>query len=528
MPNMELILGLLAAAAALAALARRLIIPYPVVLVIGGAVLAAVPGVPTITVRPDVVFLVFLPPLLYWGAVSTSSAELRHSVGPILILAVGLVLATVLAVAAVAHLAIGLSWPASFVLGAILGATDPISATAIVRRLGAPQRIATLLEGEALINDGTALTAFKVALSAAGASSFSLGHGVIEFVLVSAGGMAIGVAVGGASAFLRRRLEDPNLETTIGVLTAYAAYVAADRAGTSGVLAAVGAGLVMSRASMKVFSPGSRLRSYAFWEVASFILNALLFLLVGLQLRSVLDGIGGRDAGTLAWQATAVVLVLFALRLAWMFIVPGALRVTAPLVRGPRRGFDWREQVVLGWSGMRGALSIAAALSIPFATFAGGRSEARSLVVFLAFAATFVTLVLPGLTLSPLIRVLGLGESERRLRLALEARLRVIRAALSRLDAVAESGEISERALARLRELYESRAGACEARLGEHESRPGVDALEEERRVHRALLDAQRAALARLRADRAAPVESLREIEHELDLEASRLGASTV
>ena len=155
---MELILGLLAAATALAALARRLTIPYPVVLVIGGAVLATVPGVPTITVRPDVVFLVFLPPLLYWGAVSTSSAELRHSIGPILILAVGLVLATVLGVAAVAHLAIGLSWPASFVLGAILGATDPISATAIIRRLGAPQRIATLLEGEALINDGTALT----------------------------------------------------------------------------------------------------------------------------------------------------------------------------------------------------------------------------------------------------------------------------------------------------------------------------------------------------------------------------------
>ena len=340
--------------------------------------------------------------------------------------------------------------------------------------------------------------------------------------------MAIGVAVGGVSAFLRRRLEDPNLETTIGVLTAYAAYVAADRAGTSGVLAAVGAGLVMSRASMKVFSPGSRLRSYAFWEVASFILNALLFLLVGLQLRSVLDGIGGRDAGTLAWQATAVVLVLFALRLAWMFIVPGALRVTAPLLRGPRRGFDWREQVVLGWSGMRGALSIAAALSIPFATFADGQSETRSLVVFLAFAATLVSLVLPGVTLSPLIRVLGLGESERRLRLALDARRRVIRAALSRLDAVAESGEISERALARLRELYESRAGACEARLGEHESRAGVDALEQERRVHRTLLDAQRAALARLRADRAAPVESLQEIEHELDLEASRLGASTV
>ncbi len=190
---MELVLGLLAAATALAAVARHLNIPYPVVLVVGGAVLAAIPAVPEVTVKPAIVFLVFLPPLLYSAALSTSTAEMRHSVGPILILAVALVLATVLAIAAVAHLLIGLPWAASFVLGAILGATDPVSATAIIRRLGAPQRIATLLEGEALINDGTALIAFKVALAAAGASSFSPGHGVLAFLAVSAGGMAIGL-----------------------------------------------------------------------------------------------------------------------------------------------------------------------------------------------------------------------------------------------------------------------------------------------------------------------------------------------
>jgi NhaP-type Na+/H+ or K+/H+ antiporter len=302
------------------------------------------------------------------------------------VLAVGLVLATV-------------------VLGAILGATDPISATAIIRRLGAPQRIATVLEGEALINDGTALTAFKVALAAAASRSFSPGHGAFEFIVVSAGGIAVGVAVGAASAFVRRRLDDPNLETAIGVLTAYAAYIAS---------------------------------------------------------------------------------VLFALRLAWMFGLPTAPRLRAGLLGGRGRRFDSREQVVLGWSGMRGALSIAAALSVPFATFAGDRSQTRSLVVFLAFAATFVTLVLPGLTLASLIRRLGLGDSERRLRMALEARLRVARAALSRLDAIAESGDVSARTLAQMRELYETRAGAYEARLGEQESRGRVDALEEQRRVQRA------------------------------------------
>ncbi len=523
---MELVLGLLAAATALAGVARRLSIPYPVVLVVGGAVLAAIPAVPEVTVKPPVVFFVFLPPLLYSAALSTSTAEMRQSVGPILILAVGLVLATVVAIAAVAHLLIGLPWAASFVLGAILGATDPVSATAIIRRLGAPQRIATLLEGEALINDGTALTAFKVALAAAGASSFTLGHGLLEFVAVSAGGMAIGLSVGVLSSSIRRRLDDPNLETTIGVLTAYGAYVAADLAGASGVLGAVGAGLAVSRGSMDVFSPGSRLRSYAFWEVASFILNALLFLLVGLQLRSVLDGIRGANVGALAWQAGVVILVLIGLRLAWMFVVPRVARAIGMRLLAVRPRFDWREQLVLGWSGMRGALSIAAALSLPFTQFGGSRLQVRSLVIFLAFAATFVSLVLPGLTLPTLIRRLRLGQSERRLRASLEARLRVTRAALSELDEIAAQGEVSERALTRLREVYETRTGALEARLGEHENRDAAGALEEERRAHRRLLGAQHRALRRLWRERSAPVELLHEIERDLDLEASRLGAS--
>lgn len=523
MPNMELVLALLAAASLLSALARYVNVPYPVVLVIGGAVLAAIPGVPTVRIAPNVVFVVFLPPLLYSAAIFSSPAELRHNAPGILILAVGLVLATVVAVAAVAHAVTSLSWAECFVLGAILGATDPLAATAIIRRLGAPQRIATLLEGEALVNDGTSLTAFKVAVSAVGAHSFSLGQGAIEFITVSAGGAAIGAAVGGMSALIRRHLDDPNLEAAIAVLTAYAAYIAADRAGTSGVLAAVAAGIVTARSSAQIFSPGSRLRSYAFWQVASFILNALLFLLIGLELRSVLAGIGGADPGTLAGQAASVVGVVVALRIAWMYLVPTVVPAVRRRLPGGQLRRSWREQLVLGWSGMRGALSLAAALSLPLSHGHGAFAGFRGELIFLSFAAIFVTLVLPGLTLAPLIGALGLSQSQHRRRQSAEARLRVVRAALAQLDELAEQDEISERSIARLRDLYETRAATLEQRRGDDETHDLTEEAAEERRARVKLLDAQRQALSRLTAERTAPVEVLREIERDLDLDESRL-----
>jgi CPA1 family monovalent cation:H+ antiporter len=521
---MELILGLLAAASVLAGLARYISVPYPIVLVVGGAVLAAVPGVPNVRVPPDVVFLVFLPPLVYSAAFFTSPSELRHDAAPILILAIGLVLATVAAVAAVAHEAAGLPWSEAMVLGAILGATDPVAATSIIRRLGAPQRIATVLEGEALINDGTSLTAFKVALAAVGAHSFSLGHGAAKFILVSVGGTVIGVAIGALSTFVRRRLDDANLEVAIALLTAYAAYIAADRAGTSGILAAVAAGLVAARSSPDLMSPGSRLRSYAFWQVATFLLEALLFLLVGLQLRSVLDGIGGSSAGTLAWQAASVIAVMIVLRVAWMYVIPLAVRAVGRLLPAHRFRRPWREQLVLGWSGMRGALSLAAALSLPLARAHTTLGQDRGTLIFLAFAAIFVTLVLPGLTLAPLIRALGLGQSERLLQQTAEARLHGIDAALRRLDDLARERAAPERSLARVRDIYQSRAAALEQTLSEHESHDAADGVRQEAWLREELLEAQREALRELAADRRAPAEVLREIERDLDLDSTRLG----
>lgn len=522
MPNLELVLALLGAATLLAGLARLVNVPYPVVLVVGGAVLAAIPGVPTVRIAPNVVFLVFLPPLVYSAAVFTSPAELRYDATAILILAVGLVLATVAAVAAVAHAATGLTWSECFVLGAILGATDPLAATAIIRRLGAPQRIATLLEGEALVNDGTSLTAFKVTLGAVGVSSFSAGHGVAQLVEVSLGGVVIGIAVGGISALVRGRFDDAELEVTIGLLTAYAAYIAADAAGTSGVLSAVAAGLVTSRVSHRIFSPGTRLRNYGFWEVASFVLNALLFLLIGLQLRSVLEGIPGIDAGSLAAEAAAVVAALIVLRMAWMFLIPTVVGALGRTLFATGRRESWRHELVLGWSGMRGALSLAAALSLPLDAH-GPFAHGRGLVIFLAFAAIFVTLVLQGITLGPLIRVLGLSQNDVRRRQATEARLRILRAALTRLDALADEGALSEHSLARLRDYYEFRTAALEQRLQNRDQRDRREELIRERAARRQLLSAEREVLRRLAAERAAPAEILREIERELDLESTRL-----
>lgn len=521
MPNMELVLALLVAATVLAGLARRINIPYPIVLVIGGAILAAVPGVPEVKIPPNVVFLVFLPPLLYAGSLFTSPAELRHNASGILLLAIGLVLATVLLVALVAHAFVGLPWAEAFVLGAILGATDPIAATAIIHRLGAPERIATLLEGEALVNDGTSLTVFKVALGAVGAHSFSVGHGVLEFVEVSVGGVAIGAAVAAVSSWVSARVDDPELEIAIGILTAYGAYIAADRAGVSGVLAAVSAGVVTSRNAGRIFSPGTRLRSYAFWQTISFLLNAVLFLLIGLQLRAATNGIHNRSVGSLVEYSLVIIGAMVVLRLAWMYAVPALVPpIRRRLPEGQLRN-SWREQLILGWSGMRGALSLAAALSLPV-LLAGHGLANRGLIVFLAFVAILITLVLPGLTLVPLIRLLRLGQSEQGVNQSLEVRMQVVRAALSELDRAGEEGGYSERALGRLREVFETRLDTLERRLSpEHDDEaPHVG---QDRELRSRAIRAQRDTLRRLAGQRAAPINVIRDIERDLDLDSARL-----
>ena len=507
MGDIELLVFLLLAVAMLAGLGLRSGVPYPVALVLGGLVIGLVPGLPSPELNPDVVFFVFLPPLLYSAAVTSSWPELRANALPITLLAVGLVVLTIAAVAAVANAVIGLPWAEGFVLGAVLGPTDPVSAAAVLDRLGVSGHTKTILEGESLVNDGTGLTAYKIALAAVGGSAGSFWHIDLKFLFVAAGGIAIGLVAGWVFAHLRRLVTDPSLDVTLSLVTPFIAYVPAEKAGVSGVLAVVAAGVYVGARSLDILEPGTRLRTLAFWESASFLLDGVLFLLIGLQIPAILDGIEGADTLKLADYALLVFAVVMGVRLAWMLVVPPLLHSHTPRP----------ERVVIGWSGMRGGLSLAAALAIEQHGF-----PRRDLVIFITYAVVVLTLVVPGLTLAPLLRRAGLTEDEAHRRADAEARLRITRAALERLD---DLDGTSPEVLDRLRERYELRVERLETRLGErpedaHDSKVALGG-----RALAEMIEAEREELRRMRRERAFPAETLREIERELDLDESRLRA---
>ncbi len=508
MAGAEALVFLLLAIALLASVGLRWNVPYPVVLVVGGLALGLVPGLPVPELDPDVVFFAFLPPLLYAAAFQASAYELRANAVPIGLLAVGLVLVTVVAVAAVGHWVVGLPWAAAFVLGAVLGPTDPVSAGAVIRRLGAPARIETILEGEALVNDGTALTAWKLAIAAAG-TTLSAGHVAWKFAVVAAGGIAIGAAVGWLSARLRIAAREPSIDVVLSVLTPFAAYVPAERVGVSGVLAVVTAGVYVGTRSLEISEAGARLRTLAFWQASEFLLNSLLFLLLGLQVRRIVGDI--ENSTSLLAEAALVVVTVVAVRFAWMFLVPEI----ADLSVIGRSYTNVRERLVLAWSGMRGAVSLAAALAIPVDTFPD-----RDRIIFLAYAAVVVTLAIPGLTLAPLIERLGLGQSEERRRREVEARLRLTHAALERLEEMAEHGEPDD-AVERLRDRYQARLDRLQNRLEVADGHPdhGTDPA----RVQIDVLSHERDVLGEMRRERAFPSELLRSLEAEIDVDEARV-----
>jgi CPA1 family monovalent cation:H+ antiporter len=400
-----------------------------------------------------------------------------------------------------------------------------VSAGTVIRRLGAPGRIVTILEGEALVNDGTGLTAYTIALGAVGAAGIALGTAALKFVGVAAGGIAIGLAAGWLFGRLRRWADEPSIDVTLSLLTPFVAYVPAEEVHVSGVLAAVTAGVWIGNQSLGLAGPESRLRTNTFWRALDFLLNSLLFLLIGLELPTILGGIEHHAVLPLAGQALLVTAVVIGARLAWMFALPGAVALVAPF-RGAefRPGSEIRERLVLGWSSMRGGVSLAAALAIP-AAVSGTRFADRDLVVFLAYAAVLVTLVLPGLTLAPLIRVLGLGQGEERRRADAEARARVTHAALERLEEIARDEEPSERMVERLRDRYGSRLERLQARMEGDEDEHGQADVAVAGKLLAEMIEAERDVLRRMRRERAFPADVLRELEREIDLDESRLQA---
>ena len=523
MSEIEVVVFLLAVVALLAAVGRRSHVPHPIVLVLGGLGLGFVPGLPAPQIDPDVVLFVFLPPLVYFAAFSSSAYELRDNAAPIGLLAIGLVMVTVVAVAAVVHFAVGLGWAPAFVLGAVLGPTDPVSASAVIRRLGAPGRMTTILEGESLVNDGTGLTAYTIALGAVGTAGVALGSAVLQFVGVALGGIALGLVAGWLFGRLRRLADDPSIDVTLSLMTPYVAYIPAQRLGLSGVLAVVAAGLWIGNQSLGLAGPESRLRTLTFWQALNFLLNSVLFLLIGLQLTNIVQGIEGAQVVTLAWEVALIAGVVVGVRLLWMFALPGAVALIAPFRDDFSPEVNHRERLAVGWSAMRGGVSLAAALAIPVVAQSGARFPQRELVIFLAYAVVIVTLVIPGLTLAPLMGALGLSQGEARRRADAEARARITHAALERLEEMARDQEPPDEVVDRLRERYEARLDRLEGRLDEDHSR--VDSQLQAARLLKAMLETERDMLRRLERERAYPADLLQNIQHEIDLDESRVRA---
>jgi monovalent cation/hydrogen antiporter len=522
MEHAELVLlFLLVTVAALTALARVLDVPYPIMLVLGGSLVGFAPGVPHVELEPDLVLLIFLPPLLFNAAYTSSIRDLRADMRSITLSAIGLVLLTTCAVAVAAHAAIdGLPWAAAFALGAIVSPTDPLAATTIARRLGVPRRLTAVIEGESLINDGSALVVYRTAVVAAG-GTFDLLDASGELIVNVVGGIAVGVVAGLVLVEVFRRVRG---EDVVGVVLSlacgYIGYVPAEELGVSGVLGAVFVGLVVGRRSSELSTAASRLRGYAFWEVFVFLLNAILFVLVGLQLPGILED-QDRSAPELAALAVLVSLVVIATRLAWSHTMPYVIRTLDRRPSQVERRMGWRPRTVVGWSGLRGAVSLAAALALP-----AGFPE-RDLLIFLTLAVIFATLVVQGLTLPWLIGRLGVRDDGLARREELHARSEAAAAALVHLRGLADEEWAREDTLRRMTGLYEFRR----RRLRQLAGADGGEAAEEDldrrsldyQRLVREVLDAQRRRIIELRDEGAISDEVLFVLERELDLEDQRL-----
>ena len=516
---------LFVAVAALASLARWIDVPYPIVVVLGGLGIGFLPGMPEIELDPDVVLLGFLPPLLYSAAFFADLRALRDDARALSMASIGLVLATMVTIAVASHALIeGLSWPAAFALGAIVAPTDPVAATAIMRRLGAPRRIVNVVEGESLVNDASALVAYRVAVAAAVGGSFSLLDAAGEFALAASGGLAIGIVVGLLSAELRERLDDPPLEIAVSLFTGYAAFLPAEQLGLSGVLAAVTAGLIVGWRAPQIASPEVRLQGFAFWEILSFLLNAALFMLIGLQLPLILDELTNTSTVDALGYAALISALVIAIRFVWLFTTPYLVRVLDRRPSQVARRVGARERTLIGWSGMRGAVSLAAALALPLQTDAGAPFPERDLILLITFGVIVVTLVGQGLTLPAVIRGLGLRDDGSDQVEEVRGRIEAAQAALARLEELAEVEWTRDATVERVRRFYEYRRRRFAVRAGDMDDVDGIEesSLAYQRLMHE-LYAAQRAMLVQMRNRGEISNEVMHRIERDLDLEEARL-----
>ncbi|HTK41942.1 MAG TPA: Na+/H+ antiporter [Gemmatimonadales bacterium] len=523
----ELVALLFVAVIGVSLLARRLMVPYPILLVIGGLALALIPGLPAVRLDPAIVFFVFLPPILWAAAYVTSFRDFRANLRPIGFLAIGLVLATTATVAMLVHALIpGISWAAAAALGAIVSPPDAVAAVAILRQLRIPHRVLVVLEGESLVNDATALVLYRTAVAAMVTGSFSLGAAAQDFVFAAVGGLGIGLVVGGLSGFALRWSKDSLADIAITLLAPYVAWSLSERAHTSAVLACVAGGLMVRRFFSHAVSPATRLQATAVWGLLVFALNGVIFILIGLQLRTLAQSVRPGELTALVWQGILVSAVAILTRIIWVPIATWLPR-QIPSIRARDPMPPLQVIALVCWASMRGIVTLAAALALPLTTADGAKLPFREQIIILAFIVILVTLVVQGLSLGPLVRWLRLPD-DRTLELEeIQARDRAVRAALQRISEIESRVGGPDEQLADLRRHYEDRARAIADRQA---GVPPSSSLAEAafKRARHETLNEERRVLILLRDRGEISDEVLIELERELDLEASTNGLANL
>jgi CPA1 family monovalent cation:H+ antiporter len=520
--TIQTLLLLLAVLVVVAVVARRLNIAVSILLVVAGIALALIPGLPRIALAPELVLFGILPPLIYSAGVAMSWREFRFNLRPIILLAFGCILFTAWAVAAVSHYLLGMPWAVGFVLGAIVAPTDAVAPLAVVRRLGLPRRLIVVLEGEGLANDATALILYRFAVAAVGTGVFSASTAAGEFVLIVVGEIACGLVIGFVSLRLRRLAQDPRVEITLSLMTPYVAFLLPAQLGGSGVLATVAAGLYVSWNGPLLIPAATRLQGIFFWDLLIYLLEGLVFLVTGLQLRILIERTDPVLLQQLALAVPLVVAVVLAARFIWVYPAAYIPRWLSPALARRDPVPTWQFLFMLGFTGVRGVVSLAAALALPLTTSAGTPFPDRDLILFIAFGVIVVTLIGEGVVLAPVVRWLALprdADEERRRENAaeLKARLQTLKVAEAELERLSTDGNTESGVLEVLR------AGQ-EHRIRQLPKDPrGKEAVAAALALRAELIDAERAYIYQLLRDGQITDEARRRIERELDLEEAAI-----
>ncbi|QMW03446.1 Na+/H+ antiporter [Spirosoma foliorum] len=539
MANFETIIFILAILIGLSAITDKIKLPYPILLIGTGLVIGFVPFLPNLALDPNVALVIFLPPLLYDAASKTAWQEFTRSIRPITTLAVTLVFFTTTAVAVAAHYVIpGFSWPLAFVLGAIVSPPDAVAANSIIKGLGLNKRVIAILEGESLLNDASALVAYRYAVAAIMTGNFVLWEASLQFLVLAGGGLLLGSILGWLMTLALQRIDSATVQTSLTLLTPYLVYLAAEHIHTSGILAVVSAGLVITRRTPEVFSPQARLESRAVWDTAIFLLEGVVFILIGLQLPTIVGDLGGYTTEELVLYSLVVSTVTILIRILWVFFssyYPKVLgwseqsTITGSGTEEQANQVDWRNVLIVAWTGTRGVISLAMALALPLSLAGGQLFPQRNLILFLAFVIILSTLVLQGLTLPLLIRLLGVKSHNDQAREDQALELLLASRALRYLEndfPIVLSGSLKQ-TLAQRYQLLVKELGATL-----HESKSGSKPDEERalvgemRLAERTLGEFQQALLVELARENRFSDEVLRTAERRLDLEMARLDAS--